>query len=148
LAGQPYADGPLDLELVVEARAATRLQSIAIGLRDLSGRRLVNADTGIHGGMLELPAGRSLIRLRIASLHLKSGTYALALWLARYAGSAVSGSDILDYIENAVDVEVLEPVQEGIVSSVGNRGVVTCEFSMVGVFPAPEPLASTGPQSP
>jgi lipopolysaccharide transport system ATP-binding protein len=129
--GQAYSDGPLELDLAIDAQVATRIQSIAVGIRDHLGRKLVNADLGIFGRTFELLEGRTHVRLRIERLHLKPGLYSLALWLARYAGERVEGSDILDYVEKALDLEVVELLPAEARSSIGQAGTVTCDFSLL-----------------
>ena len=130
-AGQPYSDGPLELDLTIDARTPTRIQSIAVGVRDEMGRKLVNADIGVFGQTYDLHEGLTHVRLRIERLHLKPGVYGLALWLARYAGEPVEGRDVLDYIERAVELEVvaLRPAEAR--TSIGQSGVVTCDFELI-----------------
>lgn len=130
---QPFPNGPLEFELAIDAGVLTRVQSIAIGLRDDVGRKLVNADLGVLGQTLTLHEGRSIVRLRIESLHLTPGIYSLALWIARYSGENISSNDVLDYIERAMEIEVVPVVDRGYRTAVGSVGVVTCEFSLLDV---------------
>ena len=132
-AGQAYSDGPLELDLAIEAKAATRIQSIAVGIRDEMGRKLVNADVGILGQTFDFPEGRTHVRLRIERLHLKPGIYGLALWLARYAGDRVERGDILDYVEKGLDLEVVDLLPAEARTSIGQTGVVTCDFTLIDV---------------
>ena len=132
-AGQAYSDGPLEIELAIEAKGATRIQSLAVGIRDEMGRKLVNADLGIFGQTFDLLEGRTQVRLRIERLHLKPGIYGLALWLARYAGERVERSDILDYVEKSLDLEVVDLPAVEARTSIGQTGVVTCDFTLLDV---------------
>jgi lipopolysaccharide transport system ATP-binding protein len=148
---RPFADGPLEIELTVEARAPAQVQSIAVGIRDDLGRRLVNADVGSFGETFSLPAGRSFVRLRIERLHLKAGSYSVALWAARYAGEAISSGDIFDHVARACEIEVVGHATR---TSLGRIGPVTCDFRLLGVSPEPfhdaPPTAATArdPASP
>jgi lipopolysaccharide transport system ATP-binding protein len=130
-AGSAYSDGPLEFELVIESNAPTRIQSIAIGLRDEAGRRLLNADIGVFGHTYDIMPGETAVRLRIEELHLRPGVYSIALWMARYAGEAVSSGDIVDYIEKAFELEVIELSAEENRTSIGHAGVVTCNFELL-----------------
>jgi lipopolysaccharide transport system ATP-binding protein len=130
---QPYSNGPLEFDLAIDANEPLRVQSIAVGIRDDVGRKLVNADTGALGQIIPLLAGRSIVRLRIESLHLKPGIYTVALWLARYAGERISGGDVLDFIERAIQLEVVDLAGPGFRTSLGGTGVVTCDFSLLEV---------------
>jgi lipopolysaccharide transport system ATP-binding protein len=129
-ANLPFSDGPLEFELLIHSSAPTSVQSMAIGLRDELGRRLINIDTGIYGETHLLQPGTTKVRLQIEALHLKPGIYSVALWLARYAGGNVSGSDILDYVERAVELEVIELAHSETRMSIGQTGVVTCKFRL------------------
>jgi len=133
-AGQLYSDGPVEIALAIDARTPTRAQSVAIGFRDELGRKLVNADIGALGQTIELPGGRTIVRLRIRELHLKPGVYSLALWLARYAGDHVGGADVIDFVEKAVDVEVVEITSQGFRTSLRGAEVVTCDFELLDIF--------------
>jgi lipopolysaccharide transport system ATP-binding protein len=130
-AGQPYCDGPLEFDLAIEAKTSARIQSIAVGIRDELGRKLVNADVGAFGHTFELHEGRTHVRLRIERLHLKPGIYGLALWLARYAGEQVEGRDVLDYIERAIELQVVDLLPTEARTAVGQTGIVTCDFSLL-----------------
>jgi lipopolysaccharide transport system ATP-binding protein len=132
-AGQPYSDGPVEIALAINARAPKRVQSIAICFCDQLGKKLVNADTGSLGQTIELPEGRTIVRLRIEQLHLKPGIYGLALWMARYAGERISGSDILDFVAKAVEIEVVELTSPGFRVAIGGDEVVTCDFKVVDI---------------
>ncbi|MEX2400213.1 MAG: polysaccharide ABC transporter ATP-binding protein [Rhodothermales bacterium] len=132
-AGHPYSNGPLEIELAIDAERPVSVRSIAIGLRDGAGRRLLNADIGAFGQTVRLPPGRTIVRLRIEHLHLMPGTYGLALWMARYSGEYIGDRDVVDYVEKAMDVEVVDLARPGIRTAIGDTGIVTCEFSVLDI---------------
>jgi hypothetical protein len=132
-AGQPYMNGPLEIALAIDARELMRVQSIAIGLRDNLGRKLVNADTGSFGQTITLPEGRTVVRLQIERLHLKPGVYGLALWIARYPGERISSSDVVDFVEKAIEIEIIELASRGFGTWVGDTGVVSCDFKILDI---------------
>ena len=132
-AGRPYSDGPVEIDLAIDAAAPTRVESIAIGLRDRLGRKLVNADLGALGHRIELPRGRTVVRLRIEQLHLKPGVYGLALWMARYTGNHLDGGDIIDHIERAVEVEVVHPESQPLAARLSGADPVTCDFRLLEI---------------
>jgi hypothetical protein len=119
--------------LAIDVGTSTRVQSIAVGIRDESGRKLVNADVGALGQTITLPEGRSIVRLRIQQLHLKAGLYTLALWIARYAGEHNSGGDVFDFVERALELEVVDLTAPGFRTSIGGAGVVTCDFALLDI---------------
>jgi hypothetical protein len=92
--------------------------------------RLVNADTVLIGRAVDLRPGRTILTLRIDSLHLTSGTYRVALWLAN-PRSASSPRGVYDYIESAFDIEIVAPVSEA--SRLHPHAAVTCAFDVVDV---------------
>jgi lipopolysaccharide transport system ATP-binding protein len=132
VAGQPYSNGPVEFELAIDAMAGTRVRSIAVSFYDDLGRLLVNADIGEFGAVLDLPPGRTTLRLRIERLHLKPGSYSLGLWMARHAADDVSGADIIDFVEKAMEVEVTHAEADRIRNQRWN-GVVPCEFKLLDV---------------
>jgi len=133
-AGQLYADGPAEFELAIEAVGARRVQSIALGIRDPVGQKLVNVDLAALGETFTLPEGRSVVRVRIEELHLKPGTYTVALWIARYAGDRLGPGDVLDFVERAMEVEVVDLAAPGFRTWLGGgAGVVTCDFELIEI---------------
>jgi lipopolysaccharide transport system ATP-binding protein len=137
--GQPYPDGPLEFELVIEAKSTISVQSIAIGLRDGAGRRLVNADTELLLPAIDIRCGRNLVRLRIDSVHLKPGKYGIALWLARHSGGGMSQHEVLDYIEKAYELEIVDAIRAAPPGSSRSAGFVTCAFKLLEVTCIEEP---------
>jgi lipopolysaccharide transport system ATP-binding protein len=130
---QPFSNGPLEFELAIDSLTSTRVQSIAVGVRDDVGRKLVNADIGALGQTVTLHAGRSIVRLRIEQLHLKPGIYTVALWIARYPGEQISSGDVVDFVERAIQIEVVDLAAPGFQTSLGGTGVVTCDFTLLDV---------------
>jgi lipopolysaccharide transport system ATP-binding protein len=120
---QPYPDGPLEVSLVVQSDARRTVSSLAVTFYDRFGTKLVNADSLEIGESVSLRAGRNEIGLRIDGLHLKPGNYGLGLWMAH-------GDEVLDRIESATIVEVVEPVVEGFGRRAACDGTVTCDFRL------------------
>jgi len=73
---------------------------------------------------VSLRQGRTEVSLRIESLHLNPGTYAVALWLSRAAGPP------LDYIESAFELEVVRARESGFGLSPTADGLVPCDFQV------------------
>lgn len=78
LGDQAYPDGPLEFQLEVEAVVASTVSGVSVSLFDLSGFRLINAGAVRDFSM---KSGLNSFRVLIHNLHLKPGTYLLALWL-------------------------------------------------------------------
>jgi lipopolysaccharide transport system ATP-binding protein len=132
--GWLYADGPAEFELAIEAAGTCRVRSIALGIRDVAGRKLVNVDLGTLGETFTLLEGRSVVRLRVEELHLRPGAYTVALWIARYAGERLGPGDVLDFVERAMELEVVELVDPGVRTALGgDTGVVTCDFELLEI---------------
>src|SRR5262249_46206085 len=121
---RPVPGGPLTIELEVRGNVAQTVDSLAIWLSDRSGLRLIEADTIALGENLVLKEGTNRFALRIDQLHLNPGTYVLSLWLAKRPAT------VIDVVEHAAEVEVLEPRQENRSTAAG-QGVVSCRFSLV-----------------
>lgn len=77
--GQACPDGSVEFLLEVQSNSSLEIHGVAVSLFDLSGFRLINAGATRP---ISLRAGVSQIKIVIHSLHLKPGTYQLALWLA------------------------------------------------------------------
>jgi lipopolysaccharide transport system ATP-binding protein len=134
--GQPYSSGPVEFELTLDVGTRIRARSVAVSFYDDAGRLLVNADTGEFGTHLDLPEGRTTVRLRIEQLHLRPGIYSLGFWLARHAGDDVTGSDIIDFIEKALEVEVVAIHGHAHSPRFRWSGVVPCNFELLEVSQA------------
>ncbi len=77
--GQACPDGPVDFLLDVSARSRMEISGIAVSLFDLSGFRLINAGSAQP---ISLHTGTNRVKISIRSLHLKPGTFQIALWMA------------------------------------------------------------------
>jgi lipopolysaccharide transport system ATP-binding protein len=99
---QPHADGPLTIDVRIEARRPVRFNSLCINLYDASRTRLVSADTIVHGDVPRpLTPGTHEFAVRIPRLHLRPGVYGLGVCLAQRPVTT------LDHCETVGDIEVL-----------------------------------------
>jgi lipopolysaccharide transport system ATP-binding protein len=106
LGDQAYPDGPLEFHLEVESMNASTVFGVSISLFDLSGFRLINAGAIQN---FSLKRGMNSFRIFIHSLHLKPGTYLLALWL-------VGPSELLlDQIQSAAYLNVIPEIEPAVV---------------------------------
>ncbi len=122
---QPYPDGPLEVDLVVEAEGVLTVSSFGFVLVDRNGARLVNADILTRGEEVRLEGGRNHVVLRIPALHLNAGVYDVTLWSGDIAG------DGYDLVEPAFQLEVVA-VDRGFGQSIGAEyGSVTCDVEVV-----------------
>jgi lipopolysaccharide transport system ATP-binding protein len=130
VAFQPYPKGPLEFVLAVVSDSPRSIGSIAVTLHDLSGTRLVNADTRSIDRMIDLREGLNLVRLKIKKLYLNPGIYRLALWLAN-ARSSQSTRGVYDYVESACEIEVINLDSQG--HDLNPHCAVTCHFELLEV---------------
>ncbi len=129
LGHQPYTDGPLTIHLTIGAEEAVRISSLSVTLHDPAGTILVNADTFEIGWHVDLQEGRTVIVIRMKSLHLRPGPYAVGLWLED------GGGNPLDYVARAFGIHVLpRPGTRRSHSGVGIQGLVSCEFDVSSVL--------------
>jgi lipopolysaccharide transport system ATP-binding protein len=126
---QPYSNGPLEFTLLIKSRSPQTVGSLAVSIRDKTGRPLVNADTDSAGKIIGLQKGETTVKLRIDQLHLNPGSYLLGLWLDRTGKS--SGDDALDYIESAFEINVIRAKDETFGMHEG--GPVVCQFELLEV---------------
>jgi lipopolysaccharide transport system ATP-binding protein len=125
MSDQPFSDGPLDVTLRIESDAPRRISSLAIVFFDQFGTKLVNADTIELGASIPIRQGLNEVEVRIESLHLKSGSYLLGLWLA-HAG------EVFDRVDEALIIEIFSsPMIEGFGGRPPCDGVVTCKFHLL-----------------
>jgi lipopolysaccharide transport system ATP-binding protein len=122
-AGRVVTGGPLELTVVVEARSALRVDSLAATLYSANGTKLVNADTSASGQVLRLERGRNDVVLRIEALHLNPGTYPVGLWLATNGSRTV-----LDHVESAFELRVEQDGSAGFGATPASDGHVPCRF--------------------
>jgi lipopolysaccharide transport system ATP-binding protein len=123
--GQPYPNGPLDVQLVLDATAPTTVASLAVTLYDQHGTKLVNADTITLGRTLTLRQGTNRLALRIAELHLNPGVYTLGLWLAGPM------ERVIDHIPAAFEIEVMTRETAGLGARPQDDGLVTCALEIL-----------------
>lgn len=105
LSGQAFPDAAVDFLLEVSSRSTQEISGIAVSLFDLSGFRLINAGSTRP---ITLKSGNNRLKISIRSLHLKPGTYQLALWLAGPEGS------LIDQILSAAYLNVLPPQEPAV----------------------------------
>jgi homopolymeric O-antigen transport system ATP-binding protein len=122
---QPRTNGPLIVETEVLADRPLIAGSYSVAIHDRLGAKLVNAETALRGQKLALNAGSTRIRTRFPRLPLNPGHYTLGLWLAQSADDPVG----MDFVEDAVGIEVFDP-QQGFAASSVDPGVVPCAFSV------------------
>lgn len=121
---RPYPEGQLEVRLRIESDAARCVSSMAITIYDLSGTKLVNADTLSLGQSIWLEAGINDVRFHVERLNLTPGVYALGLWMSGGPGS------VLDRLETAVELEVIEPPVKRLGARPASDGVVACKFAV------------------
>jgi len=130
MAFQPYSEGPLEFSVAIMSDSPRSISSMAVVLHDLSGTKLVNADTLFLDRIIDLRKGLNLVRLRIKKLYLNQGIYRLALWLAN-STSARSARGVYDYVESACEIEVMNLDSQG--HGLNPNSAVTCHFELVDV---------------
>jgi len=123
--GRPFPDGPLTVNLAIEAAAPCTLASLAVTLYDLQGTKLVNADTISIGRSLRLQPGEHEITLRISELHLQPGVYLMGFWLAGPLGA------VHDYVLSGFEIEVVAHQAQGLGRAPGDDGLVTCRLELL-----------------
>jgi ABC-type polysaccharide/polyol phosphate transport system ATPase subunit len=123
--GQPMSEAPFELEVEIVADGDRVVPSLAAGVRDRYGTKLVNCDSTGSAQAIHLRDGTNRLRLRVDELHLNGGLYTVSLWLA-------SGGP-LDRIEAAATIEVLD--RPGVTLGVrpANDGVVVADYSWTAI---------------
>jgi lipopolysaccharide transport system ATP-binding protein len=128
LGGRAYPDGPLTFDLSLSSEARRTLGSLGVTIYDQHGTKLVNADTLLIGGTLNLEPGMNRTRLRIESVHLRPGVYRVGFWL-----SDPVAREVFDCIDSAFELEVCDLQGHSLGSrTTGPDGVVTCRFGVEG----------------
>jgi len=130
LEGHPYPMGPLEVEMQIDAAHARSVASLAVVIRDVSGPKLVNADTAASEQVLHLESGRNVVTLRIESLYLNPGEYTVDLWIGD------GGPTGADHIESAFQLLVYDPRPAGTGPSLEVIGIVPCALH-ASVVPGP-----------
>jgi lipopolysaccharide transport system ATP-binding protein len=136
----PYSNGPLEFLLAVDSNSSRYVGGIAVSISSLSGARLVNANSVLFGMGLALRKGRSFIRLRIKSLHLTPGTYRVSLWLADPISAKSSSRAAYDWVEDAIEIEVVSDKVVGF--GLKAAAYVTCDIELEDLtqrYSAPSP---------
>ena len=87
-AGAPlHSGGPMRVDLWIDATERMTADAVAVTLYDLSGYKLMNADTVALGRAIELVPGANAVRFDIRAVHLNPGRYRLACgWPATRTG--------------------------------------------------------------
>ncbi|MEY2537053.1 MAG: lipopolysaccharide transport system ATP-binding protein [Verrucomicrobiota bacterium] len=124
---QPYPEGPVDFAMVLNAKSARALGSVAVTFYTLEGVKLVNADTISLGRLIELHEGRNEVQLRIKQLHLNAGSYLLGLYLADPLGV------VFDHIQSAFEITVADLETNKLGRRPVYDGSVCCDFDLVEV---------------
>jgi lipopolysaccharide transport system ATP-binding protein len=127
---QPYSNGPLELRLAIESDSIRTVGSLAVTLYTQSGTKLINADIASLDRVIALQKGHNVVKLKIDQLFLNPNIYVLGLWLANISES--DGSQALDYIEYAFDIEVVNLASQRFgMQETPDDGAVTCQFKVL-----------------
>lgn len=129
--GLVYSGGALQVDVWIRVTEPLTVGAVAVTLYDLSGFKLVNADTLTLDRRFELPVGESAVRFFIRGLHLNPGRYRLGLWLARHPHG------VLDLIPAAGELEVFTEPERPLGPRPNSDGVVRCEFDVTELPVAP-----------
>jgi ABC-type polysaccharide/polyol phosphate transport system ATPase subunit len=131
---RPYPGGPLEFSFNIVSDSHRPIGSLAATLYDLSGGKLVNADSISEGRALSLKKGLNTVRLRIKKLYLKPGVYRIGLWLANPANADSEGT-AFDHVPSAFNIEIVPRASEAEKSGTRPKhdGVVTCEIDILEV---------------
>jgi lipopolysaccharide transport system ATP-binding protein len=119
-------EGPLEFHLLIESNSSRSIGSLAVVIYDQSGNKLVNADTLTLGQKIFLQEGQNTVQLRINKLHLNPSIYILGFWIA----DPFTGT-VFDFIESAVEFEVVSSGTESFGVRPSCDGVVTCDFELL-----------------
>src|SRR5262245_14103234 len=123
---QPRPDGPMTIDLRIEARRAMRFNSLSVNLHDRSRTCLVTADTITHSDAPKsLAPGSHKFTLRIPRLHLRPGVYALGVCLADRPVTT------FDHCETVGEIEVLPAPGREDEPRPFFDGPVTCDIEWV-----------------
>ncbi|MEC4813841.1 MAG: ABC transporter ATP-binding protein [Scytonema sp. PMC 1069.18] len=123
---QPYSNGSLEFVLAIESNSTREVGSLGITLCDQFGNKLVNADSLSLGQTIKLQKGQNILKVKIEKVHLKPGTYTVALWLAN-----PFANQVFDYAEAAFELEMINLQAESLGIRPQGDGVVTCDFEVL-----------------
>ena len=124
---RPYPNGPVTFRLAIESDKARTVGSVSVVFFSRSGTKLVNADSIKLGQSIQLEPGRNIVRFDIDRLYLTPGAYHIGLWLADPIEAAFSGT-VLDYREEALEVEVVDYQPHGLGMRPESDGLVVTDF--------------------
>lgn len=125
-----YTKGLLEFSVEIEAIKAIELKSLAITIYNQSGLRLVNADTILIGQEIHLDKGLNRVQLTIEKLYLNPGVYTVGFWLSRSLGNDWVDGQVLDYIDSAFEIEVLNFQKEIYGRRPKADGIIPCNFNV------------------
>ncbi len=125
----PYPMGPLEFLLAIESDSNITVASLAVTIYSRAGTKLVKAEIGSIGQVIDLKKGQNIVKIRIEELHLNPDIYILGLWLHKKSKSI--GYPPLDYLENACELEVVNVKSKDF--EVNEGSPVTCKFKILSV---------------
>jgi lipopolysaccharide transport system ATP-binding protein len=120
----PYPDGPLDLKLRINSDIARTIGGVGVTIQGEAGAKLVSVETRSLGLVTPVEKGRTVLGLRIESLHLNPGIYPVSLWV-----TAPLGRKAFDRIESAFVLQVVDP--DPAISNRRGPGLTTCSFRLL-----------------
>jgi lipopolysaccharide transport system ATP-binding protein len=127
-AGQPYSDGPLEVQAVIESQSTRSVRGLAVRFYDYYGTLLVNANLLFLGECIQLRRGRNEVTVCIEQLHLNAGIYWADLWMA-----SDGLGEALDHVSPAFQLDVIEAPDGDRVANCAphprGKGLVTCSYS-------------------
>ena len=121
---RPYPDGPLELALAIRSDLRRTLGGIGLAILGAGGAKLLSVDTQSLGLATPVDKGRTVLGLRIDSLHLNPGTYTVSLW-----ATGPLGRRIFDRVDAAFVLQVVDPAPE--ISNGHRLGPTTCRFEVL-----------------
>ncbi len=120
----PYPDGPLELKLAIRSDRPRSIGGIGVALQGEAGAKLVSVDTLSLGVVTPVETGRTVLGLRIESLHLSPGVYPVVLWV-----TGPLGRKVFDRVEAAFMLQVADP--DTAVTQQQGPGQTTCRFEVL-----------------
>jgi lipopolysaccharide transport system ATP-binding protein len=115
-------DGPVTFFLEVESSFAGKVSGLSISIYLENGFKLINMDIASIGQIIDFQKGTNNVEFQVPTLHLKPGSYKIGVWMGSPMG------EVYDWVENAIDISVVEPVTESLGSKSSNDGYLTCNF--------------------
>lgn len=127
LARAPYATGPLEISLHLDARVPRVVGSLAVSVTDPTGLRLLHLDTAASARTVQVPAGISVARLQVPTLPLAPGRYRIGVRLADRVAIRSSRATI-DQVDGACDLEVRDGSWNG--RHAQSEALASCDFTL------------------